>query len=353
MLAAYAARTGGDDPLANVEVGERPLPEPRPGWVLVRVAAASLNHHDLWTLRGVSSGPVETPQILGCDAAGTVERYGGEPPAGAPAPGSRVVVHAVIPCGGCAGCAEGDPVSCRRPGVLSESPLPGTLAEFVAVPAANLVPLPDAVGFAEAACLPTAYLTAYHMLFTSARLRPGDAVLVQGGSGGLATAAILLARAAGIRVLATSRSEDKRALCRELGAEDAYPVERETARRVQAATGGRGADAVIESVGEPTWELSLRSVRPGGIVVVAGATGGPNPPAQLHRIFWYRITIAGTSMGSIGELRRMVTMCATATLRPLIGARHRLADAPVALRAMAAGDTRGKIVIDVGGARSD
>jgi NADPH:quinone reductase-like Zn-dependent oxidoreductase len=347
MLAAYAAALGGDDPLANLEVGEQPKPSPRPGWALLRVRDAALNHHDLWTLRGVSSRPIEPPQILGCDAAGTVEEYGGDPPAGAPPVGSRVVVHAVVPCGQCPMCAGGEPDLCRRVGIFSEPPLGGALAEYLEVPVANLLPLPDTLGFREAACLPTAYLTAYHMLFSSARLVPGDTVLVQGSSGGVATAAMLLARAAGIRVFATSRDEAKRRLALELGASAAFAPERETARAIFAATGGRGVDAVLDTVGEPTWELSLRSVRQGGAVVVSGATAGPNPPAQLNRIFWFRISVIGSSMGSASELRRLVGMCADGTLRPLIGAVHPLSEVGTALRQMAAGDTRGKIVIEV------
>jgi D-arabinose 1-dehydrogenase-like Zn-dependent alcohol dehydrogenase len=126
-----------------------------------------------------------------------------------------------------------------------------------------------------------------------------------------------------------------------------FPVERESVRAIIAATGGRGVDAVIETVGEATWDVSLRSVRPGGTVVVAGATGGANPSAQLNRIFWFRISVVGTSMGSIGELRRLVVMSASGRLRPLIGSVHPLRDVSTAMRAMVSGDTHGKIVIDI------
>jgi NADPH:quinone reductase-like Zn-dependent oxidoreductase len=346
MLAVYAAAIGGDDPLANLAVGALPSPAPQPGWALVKVRAASLNHHDLWTLRGVSSSPVTPPQILGCDAAGEVAGYGGDPPPGAPPPGARVVVYPVITCGHCAACLSDEPLGCRRFLMLSEAPLSGALAEFVEIPAANLIPIPDQVSFADAACLPTAYLTAYRALFTRAALRPGMSVLVQGASGGVATACILLSRLAGITVFATSRDEAKRALAVDLGAEAAFPVERETARAVIGATGGVGVDAVVDTVGEPTWDLSLKAVRPGGIVVVPGSTGGPNPPAQLNRIFFRSITVAGTTMGTRGELRRLVDLCATGALRPLIGSTHRLEDAATAFAEMAHGDLRGKIVLE-------
>ncbi|HKR99857.1 MAG TPA: zinc-binding dehydrogenase, partial [Candidatus Dormibacteraeota bacterium] len=240
----------------------------------------------------------------------------------------------------------GEPNLCRRTSLFSETPLDGTLAEFLELPVANLVPLPDAVGFREAACLPTAYLTAYHMLFSSARLVPGDTVLVQGASGGVATAAILLSRAAGVRVFATSRDESKRRLAEDLGAAATFEPVRESARAIFEATGGRGVDAVIETVGEPTWDLSLRAVRQEGTVVVAGATGGVNPPAQLNRIFWFRISVVGATMGSARELRRLVQLCADGSLRPLIGSVRALSDVAAGLREMAQGETRGKIVIE-------
>jgi NADPH:quinone reductase-like Zn-dependent oxidoreductase len=345
MLAAYASAVGGDDPLANLSVGDLPAPSVRPGWALVKVGAASLNHHDLWTLRGVSSAPVVPPHILGCDAAGEVAAYGGEPPEGAPAIGARVVVYPIVTCGHCAACLADEPLGCRSFRMLSEAPLAGALAEFVEIPAANLVPLPDQVSIADAACLPTAYLTAYRALFVRAGLRPGMSVLVQGASGGVATACILLGRLAGLTVYATSRDEAKRAFAVDLGAEAAFPLERETTRAIIGATGGVGVDAVVDTVGEPTWDLSLKAVKPGGVVVVPGATGGPNPPAQLNRIFFRSITVAGTTMGTRGELRRLVDLCATGALRPLIGSTHPLRDAAAGFQEMAGSDLRGKIVL--------
>jgi NADPH:quinone reductase-like Zn-dependent oxidoreductase len=347
MLAAYASAAGGHDPLANLTIGELPAPVPQPGWARVRVRAASLNHHDIWTLRGVSSSPVIPPQILGCDAAGEVDSYGGDPAPGAPAPGTRVVVYPIVTCGQCQACLADEPLGCRSFRMLSESPLAGAFAEYVEIPAANLVALPDQVSFADAACLPTAYLTAYRALFVRAGLRPGMNVLVQGASGGVATACILLGRLAGITVYATSRDEAKRALAVDLGAEAAFPLERETARAVVRATGGVGVDAVVDTVGEPTWDLSLRAVKPGGVVVVPGATGGANPPAQLNRIFFRSVTVAGTTMGTRGELRRLVDLVATGALRPLIGSTHPLRDAPIAFAEMAGGDLRGKITLEV------
>lgn len=345
MRAVYAARVGGDDPLANLEVGDVPEAELRPGWAMVHFAAGSLNHHDLWTLRGFSATPIVPPQVLGSDLAGTLFGYADEPSDDLPPPSSRVVVHGVVRCGHCAACRGGEAQPCRTARLFSETPVAGTFSDQVLVPAENLVALPDSVSFEAAACLPTAYLTAYHMLFSRAALRPGMTVLVQGVTGGVASAAILLAQLAGVTVFATSRDEFKRALALDLGATEAFPPERETARALIARTDGMGVDAVIDTVGEPTWELSLRAVRVGGTVVVAGATGGMNPPAQLNRIYYRNVTVAGSSMGSLAELRRLVELCATGRLQPLIGSTHPMEEADEAFREMATGELRGKVVL--------
>jgi NADPH:quinone reductase-like Zn-dependent oxidoreductase len=258
-----------------------------------------------------------------------------------------VVVHGVIGCGACPACLAPEPGVCHRLSLLGEPPHGGALAELVAVPAANLVPLPDGVGDEVAACLPTAYLTAYRMVFTRAGLGHGASVLVQGAGGGVATAAILLCVQAGIEVHATSRHAAKRRAAEELGAASTFdPGDLEAARALVERTGG-GVDAVLETVGEATWGLSLRSVRAGGTVVVAGATSGPNPRAQLNRIFWRQLTIAGTSMGTRTELERLVALCASGALHPLIDRVVALEDARSAFAALAAGQQRGKLVVRV------
>ena len=343
MLAAYLARTGGDDPLANLEVGDLPTPEPRPGWALLKVEAASLNHHDLWLLRGVSASPIEPPQVLGTDAAGTVAAYGPDPPAGVPEVGSPVVLHAVISDGTCAACRRGEELYCRRMALFSDKPYDGTLAEYVAVPATNLIPRPAELDAADAACLPTAYLTAYRMLFTRAGLRPGSTALIQGAGGGVATAALVLCRAAGITTIATSRDEAKREAALELGAVAALAPDRAASKQVLSLTGG--VDAVIETVGEATWDISLRSLRPGGAIVVAGATSGGDPPAQLNRVFYRQISVIGSTMGTRGELERLIAFVRSTGLRPLIDRTYPLAEAGVALARMAAGEHQGKIVL--------
>jgi NADPH:quinone reductase-like Zn-dependent oxidoreductase len=347
VLAVRAIRFGGDDPLANLEVGDVPDPVPAEGEALIAVSAASLNHHDLWTLRGVGSRRFTHPQVLGCDAAGTVLAYGGETPEGALPVGSRVVVHSVMTCGECGACRAGDELHCPRAGLLSEPPYPGTLATLLVVPVANILPLPDEVDAVTAACLPTAYLTAYRMLFARAGMEPGQRALVHGASGGVATAAILIGSAAGLTMYATSRDPAKRAAAVELGAAAAFGTDREAVKEVLRLTGG-GVDAVLDTVGEATWEMSLRVARPGGTIVVSGTTSGANPPAQLNRIFWRQLTVAGSSMGTRDELARLVALCAGGRLRPLVDSVRPLADARAAFTAMLSGDQSGKLVLQPG-----
>ena len=349
MLAVRAVRYGGDDPLANLEVGAVPNPVAGPGEVIVAVGATSLNHHDLWTLRGIGSRPLVEAQVLGCDAAGTVVAYGdGDVPAGAPAVGARVIVHSVMTCGHCAACRSGDELRCPRVGLLSEPPYPGTLAERLVVPVGNILPLPDEVDDITAACLPTAYLTAYRMLFVRGGLQPGQRVLVHGATGGVASAAILMGKAVGLTVYATSRDDAKRSAALDLGATAAFATDRSAVKQVIETSGG-GVDAVLETVGEATWDFSLRVLRPGGTVVVSGSTSGPNPPAQLNRIFWRQLTVAGSSMGTRSELARVVELCATGRLHPLVDSVRPLRDAMAAFRALADGERRGKLVLLPGG----
>jgi len=319
VLAASAARISPEDPLSGLELGEVPEPNVPEGWTVVEVRAAALNHHDLWSLRGVGLPEERLPMILGCDAAGIAED------------GEEVLVHAVIGDSDWRGDETLDPTRT----LLSELH-PGTLAEKVAIPRHNLVPKPPSLSFEEAACLPTAWLTAYRMLFTRSGLAPGDTVLVQGAGGGVASAAIALGRAGGFRVWATSREERKREFARELGAHEAFEAGARLPDRV---------DAVIETVGEATWAHSLRAVRPGGRIVVAGATSGMQPPADLPRIFFKQLEVVGSTMGTRAELVRLVSMREATGLRPRIDRTVPLAEVADGLAAMAAGDVHGKIVV--------
>jgi NADPH:quinone reductase-like Zn-dependent oxidoreductase len=284
----------------------------------VTVKAASLNHHDLWTLQGVGIREDQLPMIVGCDASGIDED------------GNPVVVHSVISDPEHRGDETLDPGR----SLLSEK-YPGTFAERVAVPRRNLVPKPDALSFEEAACLPTAWLTAYRMLFTRSGLQPGDTVLVQGAGGGVATALIVLARAAGLRVWATSRDEGKRRRAKDLGAAQTFESGARLPERV---------DAVMESVGAATWGHSVRSLRPGGTIVICGATSGPNPPAELNRVFFLQLKVVGSTMGTRDELNRLVRFCEVTGVRPVIDATLPLGEARDGFAKMARGELFGKIV---------
>ncbi len=321
MLAAYAASANPEEPLDALVVGERPDPAARPGWTTVAVRAASLNHHDLWTLRGVGISKDQLPMILGCDAAGIDQSTGDE-----------VVVHSVIASDGW----TGDETLDTQRSLLSERHQ-GTLAEYVLVPQANVIPKPSELSFAEAACLSTAWLTAYRMLFVNSGLRPGQTVLVQGSSGGVASAAIAMARGAGYRVWATARTEAKQAAALSLGAHAAFPSGARLPERV---------DVVLETVGEATWAHSVKSLKPGGRIVICGATSGPNPPAELTRIYFLQLQVVGSTMGTKSELTDLIAFLVSTGLRPSIDRVLPLSAAAEGLAALEAGELVGKIVLE-------
>jgi NADPH:quinone reductase-like Zn-dependent oxidoreductase len=319
MFAVYAEGFSKDDPLSGLGLGERPEPEVPTGWTTVSVKAASLNHHDVWSLRGVGLKEDQLPMTLGCDAAGYDED------------GNEVLVHAVISDPSWMGDETLDPGR----SLLSER-FPGTFAERVAVPRRNVVPKPAGLSFEEASCLPTAWLTAYRMLFTQAGLKPGDSVLVQGAGGGVATALITLARAGGLRVFATSRDEEKRKRAMDLGAHEAVETGARLPQRV---------DAVMETVGAATWSHSLKSLRPGGTVVISGATSGPNPDStELNRIFFLQLRVQGSTMGTREELRQLAGFLDVTGARPLVDRTMAMGDARDGFAAMAEGNLFGKVV---------
>jgi NADPH:quinone reductase-like Zn-dependent oxidoreductase len=321
MFAVSAARIDHEDPLGGLAIGERPDPEPPDGWALVRVRATSLNHHDLWTLQGVGIAEDRLPIVLGCDAAGVDEN------------GDEVIVHSVISSPEW----SGDETLDARRSLLSERH-DGTFAELVAVPRRNLVPKPPSLTFEEAACLPTAWLTAYRMLFVNAGVRPGSTVLVQGAGGGVSTALIVLGKAAGYRVWVTSRSADKAERALALGADAAFESGARLPDRV---------DAVMETVGAATWSHSLRALRPGGTVVVSGATSGDAPPAELRRVFFLQLRVVGSTMGTRDELEHLVSFCDVTGVRPLVDETLPLAEARRGFERLAHGDQFGKIVFTV------
>ncbi len=321
MLAAFASKIDPEDPLGGLEIGERPDPEVPDGWTVVTVKAASLNHHDLWSLRGVGLPSERLPMILGCDAAGIDQD------------GNEVLVHAVISDPDWRGDETLDP----KRSLLSEKHQ-GTFAEKVAVPRRNVLPKPPELSFEQAACLPTAWLTAYRMLFTRGNLVPGATVLIQGAGGGVATALTVLGAAAGARVWVTTRSEEKRAQALELGADQVFQSGARLPERV---------DAVMETVGQATWAQSIRALKPGGTLVVSGATTGEAPPAELTRVFFLQLSVVGSTMGTRDELERLTRFCVERGVRPVIDRTLPLAQAREAFEAMLAGTLVGKIVFTV------
>jgi NADPH:quinone reductase-like Zn-dependent oxidoreductase len=318
MLAAFVSAPAPKDPLSALEIGERPGPEVPDGWTTVQVKAVSLNHHDLFSLQGIGLPQERMPMVLGTDAAGLDED------------GNEVVVHGVVATPGWTGDETLDP---KR--TLFSELHQGTMAEQVAVPRRNVVPKPAELSFAEAACLPTAWLTAYRMLFVRSGLRPGSTVLVQGASGGVATALIRLGSAAGYRIWVTGRSEEKRTAALALGADQAFESGARLPERV---------DGVMETVGEATWSHSIKSLKPGGVVVTCGATTGFNPGAELNRVFFTQLSVIGSTMGTRDELDDLIQMCRVTGVRPEIDVELPLAQAREGFERMLEGRTAGKIV---------
>jgi NADPH:quinone reductase-like Zn-dependent oxidoreductase len=320
VLAATAVSQNAADPLSGLVLADVAPPRARPGWAVVRVMASSLNMHDLWTLRGVGHPAERLPIVLGCDAAGYDEE------------GNEVIVYTVIADHD---AGAGDETLDPNRAMLSERH-DGAFAEYLTVPRRNLIPKPAWLSFDEAACLPVAWSTAYRMLFTQARIKAGDRVLVQGAGGGVASAAIKLAVAAGAVVYATSRTEDKRTQALKWGARAALPTGQRLPERV---------DVVIETVGDATWSHSLKSLRPGGTVVVAGATSGMNPPADLGRIFYLQQRILGSTGSTRAELVAMLRLLETTGVRPVIDRTLPLTDIHKGFQLMIDGSLIGKVVI--------
>ena len=320
MFAVYAKEANYNDPLASVMVGERPEPIVPEGWVRVRVTHASLNRHDIFTLLGVTAQrePIPFPMILGNDGAGLLDD------------GTPVVIYPLIGSDSWRGDETLDPAW----HVFSEL-VPGTMADYVAVPRRNAIPMPERLSPVNAALLGTAWLTAYRALFTKSGLRPGETLLVQGASGGMATALIQMGCAAGFRVWVTTRNEEGRKIALRLGADAVFATNEELPRRV---------DAVADNVGALTWAHSLRSLKRGGTLVVSGITTGGVAETDLLRIFVEQINIRGTIMGTLEEMKTMMSFIVTAGIQPEVGVVTAMAEAREAIGSMIAGHTTGKTV---------
>ncbi|WP_025273763.1 zinc-binding dehydrogenase [Haloglycomyces albus] len=318
MLAAYAHAVNPEQPLEALTVGELDTPQAPPQWKRVQVRAATLNRHDLWALQGVALKSEQTPMVLGTDAAGLDDS------------GNRVLIHSVIGTP-----VDGDETLDPKRTLLSEQH-PGTIAESVAAPADNLLAVPDGWSFAEAACLPTTYLTAWRMLTTRGNVTADSAVLVHGAGGGVSTATLQLARALGARVYVTSRSSE-----RAERAAEAFGV-------VPAKVGERlpeRVDTVIDSVGGSTVGYSLKSLRPGGRLVTCGATAGWNVELDMRQVFFRQLQILGSTMGTMEELREVMSFCSTREVRPVIDASYPLPEAAKGFERLSSTQAFGKIAI--------
>jgi len=350
VTAVRALTLAGHGKTDRLVVAEMPTPRPGPDEVRVAVRAAALNHLDLFVLGGLPGLTVSFPHIGGADGAGVVAEVG----AGVTTwkSGDEVVINPGLWCGGCEWCARGEESQCLTFRLLGEH-VHGTFAEFVNVPARSLARRPPHLGWVEAAAFPLTYLTAWRMLVTRARLRPGEVVLIHGIGGGVAQAALAIAKRTGAQVIVTSSDDAKLGLAARLGAD--LTINYSTAdvvKEVRRLTGMRGADVVVETAGAATWTTSLRCAAKGGRIVTCGATAGPNPPEEIRLIFWNQLSILGSTMGSRGDWLAMLRAVEAWGLRPAIDVVLPLERGGEAYERLAQGKHAGKIVLTVGEAAS-
>lgn len=343
MKALFFEEHGGVD---NLVFGDRPDPEPGPGEVRVRLKTAALNHLDLFVLQGIPGIPIGLPHIGGADGAGVVDLVG--PGVIGVETGSEVVFDPGLSCGRCEFCLAGEQSLCVSFGVLGEHS-DGTFAESVIVSAEALAPKPGHLSWEESAAFGLAHLTAWRMLINRGALRAGETVLIHGIGGGVSTACLQLAKLAGARVIATSRSEDKLRRASELGADEVLPADDQVARAVRGLTGKRGADVVVDSVGEATWMQSLKAAAKGGRIVTCGATSGPNPAEEIRLIFWNQLSIIGSTMGSRGDWKQMVSTIEANGLKPVIDDVFPLQEGRSAYQRMERAEQFAKIVLSIDG----
>ncbi len=340
MKAAYLEGHGGN---AVVRVGERPLPARGPGQVRLRLHAATLNRVDLYMRDSGAGITHRLPQIMGVDGAGVIDEVDADETQ--LEVGQRALLHPGVACGRCEFCLRGDDVLCARMQILGEQ-RDGTFAQYVSVPARNVVPLPDGWSFAEGAALGVNHLTAWRMLVTQAQIEPWETALIFGIGGGVSLAGLQLAKALGARAIVTSRHAGKLERARALGADHAIDSSREdVAKAALAATGGRGVDVVFENVGEAAWPAALKSLVRGGRLVTCGATSGDQPGADLRRLFIRQLKVLGSTMGTVAELHDLLAFCQRHDIRPVIEQSFALDDVHAALNRLESGEQFGKIAL--------
>lgn len=340
MRAVYIEEHGGPDVMA---MGELPDPRPEAGEVRVRVMAAALNHLDLWVRRGIPGITLEMPHVLGADGAGVVDQVG----AGVTAvsEGDPVFLQPGLFCGRCEFCHSGEESQCIRYALLGEH-VDGALAEFVVVPEANVYPKPAGLSWQKAAAFPLAYQTAWRLVTTAGRLRAGENVLIHGIGGGVASAALQIAKLAGGYVYVTSSSRAKLDRAIELGADVAidYTTE-DVPARIRELTDKRGVDLVVDNVGQATWNDSIESVRKGGRIATCGATTGNDATTPINRVYWKQISIVGSTMANRREFATVARLVVGRRLEPVVDRVFPLAEAPAAFERMENGEQFGKIVV--------
>ncbi|MEX8518430.1 MAG: zinc-binding dehydrogenase [Leptothrix sp. (in: b-proteobacteria)] len=342
MQAAFITGHGGNE---VVSIGSRPKPQRRPGEVLVRIKAATLNRVDLYMRDSGAGISHQLPQIMGIDGAGVIEEVDADETR--LRPGQRVVLHPGIGCGRCEFCLRGEGVLCTSVSYLGEH-RDGTLAEYLSLPAQNVFPMPAALDFAEAAALGVNHLTAWRMLFTKAQLKPWETVLIFGIGGGVSLAALQLVKMAGAKAIVTSRDPAKLERALAMGADHAiHGATQDIAKTALALTGGRGVDVVIENVGAAVWSAAMKSLVRGGRLVTCGATTGDQPPADIRRIFIRQLQILGSTLGDLDEFRDLLSVCERGLIKPVIDSRYALADVHAALDRLESGAQFGKIAIDI------
>lgn len=342
MRAAFIREHG---PLDAIRYGDLPDPVPGPGQVRVRLRAGALNHLDIFVRDGIPGIPVALPHVLGSDGAGVVDSLG--PGVSRIREGDEVVLNPGIHCGTCEFCLRGEHSLCVAFLLVGEH-IAGTFAEHVVVPAVNAYPKPQGLTFEEAAAFPLTFLTAWRMLVTKARARPGESLLILGIGGGVSLAALAIAKLLGLSVGVTSGSPEKLDRARKLGADFTIDHARtDFTREVRRITGKRGVDIVLDSVGKATWKRSIAALARGGRLLTCGATTGPNPETDIARIFWNQLTVYGSTMGTHGEFAEMLRMFHDGRLRPVVDSVFPLAEAKEAIRKLEEKRQFGKIVLRI------
>jgi NADPH:quinone reductase-like Zn-dependent oxidoreductase len=341
MKAVFFRRHGSNDVL---EYGDWPEPEPVAGQVRVAIRAAALNHLDLFVRDGLPNVPL--PQIPGADGAGVVDAIG--PGVEGMTPGDRVLIQPGLFDNTCEFCRSGEQSLCVSYKILGEH-ASGTFAEKIVVPARNVFSIPPRLSFEQAAAFPLVYQTAWRMVVGRAAVRAGQTILIHGAGGGVAGAAVEIARLAGARVFATTSGEEKAERLKRAGVEVVIDYKKEdVAKTVRAITGKRGVDVVLDSVGERTWQSSLQAVARGGRIVTCGATTGPNPKEEIRLIFWKQISILGSTMSNDHEFRDLLACVSEGRLTPRIDRTYPLSRAREAYQRLEEGSQHGKIVLVVG-----